>query len=189
MNRLFSLLITKVLVLACAFSLAGQEASQPAPAAIYRDLLNPVLLPGDVHQLRGVNLDREDLHIALSDGIIGFIQAVDGHVTGAVFEGTGEILVVPPNRAERTSLALFTGSAVLEQQFVSAYFRFFDDRLLKELQAGVRPIDPEEIKDFLERWQQPAKLLARIDGLPVLQAMENAPDPAARYFHARLGGT
>jgi len=189
MNRLFSLLITKVLVLACALSLPAQEAAQPTAAAIYRDLLNPALLPADVHQVRGVNLDREDLHIALSDGTIGFIQAVDGHVTGAVFEGTGEILVVPPNRAERTSLALFTGSAVLEQQFVSAYFRFFDDRLLKELQAGVRPIDPEEIKDFLERWQQPAKLLARIDGLPVLQAMENAPDPAASYFHARLGGT
>jgi len=48
------------------------------------------------------------------------------------------VLLVPPNRAERTSLALFTGSAVLEQRFQSAYLRFSDDQITAGLRAGFR---------------------------------------------------
>ena len=190
MNRVLCLFVTKVLLLGCAFSAAGQQRPQPtgsAAPAIYRELLNPVLTTAGVHHIRDVSINREDLHIILSDGTIGLLQAVDGHITGAAFEGTGEILLVPPNRAERTSLALFTGSAVLEQHFNSAYFRFFDDRLLGELQAGFRPA--ENAEEFVAEWEQPVKLLARVDSLPLLQTMKNAQDPPASYLHVRLGGT
>lgn len=155
--------------------------------ALYRDLLNPVLDPADVHQIRQVAVDREDLHFTLSDGTIGLIRAHDGHVTGAVFEGEGEVLMVPPNRAERTSLVLFTGSGVLEQNFNSAYLRFFDDKLVEELQAGFRPA--EGIQEFIATWAQAIQSLARIDALNILRAMTNAQDPSSRYLHLRLGGT
>src|SRR5262249_9770121 len=115
--------------------------------------------------------------------------AVDGHVTGAVFEGAGEVALFPPDRAERTSLALFTGAALLEQSFDKAYFRFLDDKLLEELRAGFRPPEAEEVPDFVRRWEQPIKLLAQGDALHVLQAMTNAQDPSSRFLHARLGGT
>jgi Peptidase family M1 domain len=191
MMRVFSGVITKVLLLGCTL-VAAQAAppSGPAPAgaaSLYHDLLNPVISAADVHQVRGVSLQREDLHIALTDGVIGLMRAVDGHVTGAVFEGVGEVLLFPPNRAERTSLAMFTGSAVLEQTFTSAYLRFFDDKLTGELQAGFRPA--EDIGDFISRWEQPAKLLASADALLILQAMTNSQDPSARFLHIRLGGT
>src|SRR5260370_25470418 len=117
MMRVFSGIVTKVLVLGCRLA-AAQTAPPSSPAAggaaaLYSDLLNPVVAAADVHQVREVSLQREDLHIVLSDGVIGLTRAVDGHVTGAVFEGVGEVLLFPPNRAERTSLALFTGSARL----------------------------------------------------------------------------
>ena len=184
MKRVFRLIITKVLLLGCA--LAAAQAVPPATAT-YRELLNPVVSASDVHQVRDVSIQREDVHISISDGVIGLMRAVDGHVTGAVFEGVGEVLLVPPNRAERTSLALFTGAAVLEQTFTSAYFRFFDDKLVDELRAGFRPA--EDAAEFASRWEQPLKLLARDDALQILEAMTNAQDPASRCLLFRLGGT
>jgi hypothetical protein len=167
---------------------SAQRSAAPGTAlALYRDLLNPILNAADVYQIREVNIDREDLHLALSDGTIGLMRTADGRVTGAIFEGTGEILLLPPNRAERTSLVLFTGSGVLEQEFTSAYMRFFDDKLVEELRAGFRAA--EEAQEFISRWQSTTKTLARGDALPILRAITNAQDPTSRFLFVRLGGT
>jgi Peptidase family M1 domain len=104
-----------------------------------------------------------------------------------VFEGSGEVLLVPPDRVERTSLALFTGAGTLEESFSSAYFRFFDDALVQELQSHFR--EAEDIPEFLARWEQPVKALAGRDALQILRAMTNAQDPESRFLLARLGGT
>src|SRR5512135_2046840 len=122
MSHLFPNSMTKVLLLALGLTgmgLCAQEvpqrpqppasASPPAPGpamTLYRDLINPVLDPADVHTIRQVSINREDIHISISDGTLGLIKAVDGHVTGAVFEGVGQILLITPDRAERTSMAL-----------------------------------------------------------------------------------
>lgn len=192
MKRFLSLSVTKVLVLALGLG-AGRlygQASAPVPETartLYTEILNPVLDPSQVHALREVSIDREDLHISLSDGTIALIHALDGHITGALFEGQGEVLVIPPGRAERTSLALFTGSAVLEQRFTTAYFRFVDDRLVDDLRAGFRPA--ENPQDFIARWAQPVRDLARADGLSILQALTNSGASGTRFLHVRVGGT
>ena len=193
MDRFLLLLVTKVLVLLLglqAASLQAQQAVAPAESravALYRNIMNPVLNAADVHTIREVSIQREDLHISLSDGTMALIQTVDGRITGAIFEGVGEVLMIAPGRAERTSLALFTGSAVLEQRFTTAYFRFVDDALVQELRSGFR--DAENQQEFVSRWAQPMRDLARADGLSVLQALTNTGDSAARFLHVRLGGT
>ena len=192
MKRVFILRVTKVLMLLAVLAgmnAAGQSAAPASGAvAIYRDLLNPSFDVNDVYQVRDVSILLEDLHISISDGTMAFMREVNGHITGAVFEGVGEVLLVPPNRAERTSLALFTGSAVLEQRFQSAYFRFSDDQVVAELRAGLRgPAD--DAQGFVTRWQEPAMLLARGDALPILQAMTSTKEAAARFLHLRVGGT
>ncbi|HKW77365.1 MAG TPA: M1 family aminopeptidase [Terriglobales bacterium] len=191
--------MTKVLLLLllaagerlCAQSAAG---TQPAPAGkavtLYRQILSADLDPAEVHAIRQVSLEREDVHISLNDGTIGLMKATDGHITGAVFEGVGEILLIAPDRAERTSLGLFTGSPVLEQRFGSAYFRFADDTVTRDLRAGFRPLPPDQnAAEFIARWQRPAAELARSDGLQLLQALSNSADAASRYLHLRVGGT
>src|SRR5438270_8570080 len=194
MKRVFILRVTKVLVLGFALALGSTSAlGQVAPpqsgaVALYRELLNPSLDAKDVYQVRDVSIMKEDLHISISDGTIAFVREVNGHITGAMFEGMGEVLLVPPNRAERTSLALFTGSAVLEQRFQSAYLRFADDKIVNELRSGLRG-HAEDAQEFINRWQQPALLLARGDALPILQVMTSAPQSAARFLHLRIGGT
>jgi hypothetical protein len=194
MKRVFIQRVTKVLVLVFALALANISAfGQAAPpqsgaVALYRELLNPSFDAKDVYQIRDVSIMMEDLHISISDGTIAFVREVNGRITGANFEGVGEVLLVPPNRAERTSLALFTGSAVLEQRFQSAYLRFADDKIVAELKNGLRG-HAEDAQEFITRWQQPALLLARGDALPILQVMTSAPQSAASFLHLRIGGT
>src|SRR5512140_2561248 len=170
MKRVFILRVTKVLVLIVGLAIAvgnipawGQAAAaQSGAVALYRELLNPSFDAKDVYQVREVSIMLEDLHISISDGTIAFVREVNGRITGAMFEGVGEVLLVPPNRAERTSLALFTGSAVLEQRFQSAYLRFADEKIVNELKSGLRG-HAENAEEFITRWQQSAVVLARGD--------------------------
>src|SRR5580765_3808514 len=161
MKRVFILRVTKVLVLIFALALGnihalGQAApSQSGAVALYRELLNPSFEAKDVYQVREASIMMEDLHISISDGTLAFTREVNGRITGAMFEGVGEVLLVPPNRAEKTSLALFTGTAVLEQRFQSAYFRFSDDKIVAELRAGLRG-HPDDAQEFISHWQEPA---------------------------------
>jgi hypothetical protein len=213
MKQVFIRNVTKVLLLIFAMAGAGGRAAgeiagaqdstspaggtiamQAAPSAsgavaLCRELLVPAFDPKDVYTVRDVSILREDLHISISDGTMALMREVNGHVTGAVFEGVGEVLLVPPNRAERTSLALFTSSAVLEQRFQSAYFRFSDDKLAQELRAGFRrPAAAADAEEFIARWQEPARLLARGEVLPVLEGMTSAPEADSRFLHMRIGG-
>ena len=163
-------------------------AAQPGEAmSMYRQILNPAFSPEDVHHVRNVSIDREDLHIVLIDGVIGLIRPVNGHVTGAFFEGEGHILLLPPDRAERTSLSLFTRAGVLDDTFGVAYFRFFDDKMVDELRAGFRPA--EDTQQFLDRWAKPLTALARGDSLQLLQGLTGSSDSRSEYIHARLVGT
>src|SRR5581483_5894368 len=88
-----------------------------------------------------------------------------GRVTGAFFEGDGEVLLMPPNQVESASMALFTGAAILEQKFSSAYFRFNDDTF-KELQPSLTPA--ENAADFVAKWDEMARNLAQTDALRLL---------------------
>jgi hypothetical protein len=202
MKRVFIHKVTKVLsalILLGFINLGGMnlwcmqatgqaQASTSSAVALYRDLLNPSFDVKDVYQIREVSILLEDLHISISDGTLAFMREVNGQITGAVFEGVGEVLLVPPNRAEKTSLALFTGSAVLEKRFQSAYLRFSDSTVVEALQAGLRG-HPDEAQEFITRWQEPATALARGDALLILQSMTSTKEAAARFVHLRMGGT
>ena len=80
-----------------------------------------------VYHVRGASIERPSLIVTLDDGTLAFTEDICGHVTGAFFVGDGEILMQPSDRTERASLALFTGMAILEEQFHSAFLRFNDD--------------------------------------------------------------
>ena len=138
-----------------------------------------------------------DSSITLDDGTIAFTQDAAGKVTGAFFEGDGEVLLLPPNQAERGSMALFTGSAILEEHFVNGYFRFNDDTFT-ELQPYLRTTDNGSA--FIAQWGEMARTLAQIDALrlfmtfsrvlpiggkpaPLLAADNTAADD--RFLHAR----
>ena len=161
---------------------------------LYRALRNVGLDPQRVFQIREAEINREDVHIWLNDGTIAFTQSVDGKVTGAYFEGEGEVLVRPPDRMERASLGRFIGAGVLEEKFASAYLRF-NDNTAKDLEPYLRP--PADAAAFFTHADATARALAQIDAMRLCISFTGAlPMPAAseaaslgdRLLHARILG-
>ena len=172
------------LLASSTFALAQQAHPVPGATALYRDLRTATLDPQKVFQVREASIVREDIRITLEDGTLAFTRAVDGRITGAFFEGEGEILLAPPVPVERASLALFTGSAILNEGFTTAFFRFNDD-VLAELEPWLRPL---EDADFVARWDPAVSTLAEGDALRLLASVLNHGGSGDRFLHARLSG-
>ncbi len=182
---------------------APAQAHRPGPAeSLYLQLNSVGLDPARVFTVRGASLERSAIHITLEDGTIAFTKDVLGRITGAFFEGDGELLLAPPNDVERRSMSLFTGMAILEERFSTAYFRF-NDNTAAELQPGLRVA--EDAQAFIARWDETARNLAQADAMRLLAsfsgmlpipgetksedtAAPRAADPGDRRLHARLQG-
>ena len=191
------------LAVCAAAAQARAEAPADRPAeALYLQLGQVGLDPARVYQVRGASLDRPTVHITLDDGTIAFTRDVMGRTTGAFFEGDGEVLLIPRNDVERRSMSLFTGMAILEERFGTAYFRFNDD-VASELRPDLRAAD--NTQDFIERWEATAQNLAQSDAMRLLLSFSRmlpvgnttvSPEKKDlsqraddRFLHARLQGT
>jgi hypothetical protein len=177
---------------------ANDPSSKPAET-LYMQLTQVGLDPARVYKVRDAALDRPAIHITLEDGTIAFTQDVMGKITGAFFQGDGEILLTPPDEVERRSMSLFTGMAILEERFATAYFRFNDD-VPGELRPDLRQADDKS--ELVDHFGSTAKNLASSDGmrmlsafsrmLPVRGAPESATNkpspPPDRFLHVRLQG-
>src|SRR5690348_1147433 len=101
-----------------------QEIAHAAgPTDLLKQLNDLSIDPGQIYVLRGAEMSRDRVNIYFNQGFIGFLGKVKGEVTGAVFSGDGEVLLMPPNSTEKASLTAFTGSPVLEEKFTFAYLR------------------------------------------------------------------
>jgi len=177
--------------------------SKMSPAEdLFLQLGRAELDPLRVYRVRNVSIDRPGFSISLNDGVIGFTQEIAGRVTGAFFEGDGEILLSPPNQVERGSMALQTGAAILEERFVSAFFRFNDDTY-KELLPSLVQVQHGE--DYVTERNPGVKGLCEEDAFRLLVSFSQylpatgaEPQPSVsdkpadgdddRFFHARMEG-
>jgi hypothetical protein len=137
----------------------------PTTSALYARIRSVGLDPQRVYHVRDASIDHSSLHLDFEDGTLAFTQDICGRITGAFFEGEGEIRLRPPNRVERGSLALFTGMAILEEQFTSGYLRFNDDTAAV-LQTFLKP--ETESSEFLKNWDEVSRRLAEFDALRLL---------------------
>ncbi len=180
----------------------GEEPVKRPAEALYLQLSQASLDVDRVYKVRGASLNRAGVQIALDDGTIGFTQDVMGRITGAFFEGDGEILLTPPNSVERRSMSLFTGMAILEERFATAYFRFNDDAAA-ELRPDLRATTNKQ--EFVDQWNSTVRNLASGDAMRMLMTFgrmlpegvasedrkftDHADNNADRFLHARLQGT
>lgn len=190
-----------VLLLAVSVSAAATSppGDAPGPAVtLYHQLRDLGLDPAQVYEVRDAGLDRGEIHLTLNSGTMAFSQSVEGRVTGAFFDGDGEILLVPPNPVERASMALFTGTPILEERFSTAFFRFTDDTF-DRLAPSLHPAG--EAPEFLARWSSVFRELCGMDAFELLRFLTwqrpsgaAPPQPAAdlqgpgTFWHARLAG-
>jgi hypothetical protein len=202
-NRYAMALRLAVCLALLLFPVANAQATsapthQSGPAeSLYLQLSNVELDPSRVFRVRDAAIDRPSIHINLDDGSIAFTKDVLGRITGAFFEGDGEVLITPPNDVERKSMSLFTSMAILEERFSTAYFRF-NDQTAYEMQPGLRA--PEEPEQFVAKWNDTVRRLSPGDAMRLLASFigmlpdaKNIPAPVPpgssdRMIHARIQG-
>src|SRR5215468_2485883 len=96
--------------------LAALNRSQADASAVYK------IDPGARIELR-----RGDAKLQFEDGMFAFFVPHDGKITGAVYSGRGHILAIPRDPVEKQQLGFFLGTAMLDEDFTTAYLRFTAD--------------------------------------------------------------
>ncbi|MGA3166974.1 MAG: M1 family aminopeptidase [Terriglobia bacterium] len=177
------------LLLAGPLHLAAGRAEQPSePLELLKQLNALTLDRTQVYVLQNARITRDRMSLYFNRGFIAFLTKAQGEVTGAVFSGEGEILMIPPNQAEKRSLAQFIQAPILEEGFSSVYMRF-TDQTAQELLASSRrpdPDDPEQPDQFVQEWASPAQTLGQGTSERIL--MDLLGDRSHPYFYARVQG-
>jgi hypothetical protein len=178
-----------VWLLACSLYAIPSAAPQPSePLELLKQLNSVTLDPTQVYVIRDAHIARARMNLYLNRGFIAFMTPVQGEVTGAVFWGEGEVLMIPPDRAEKRNLAQFTRAPILEEKVDSVYMRF-TDQTAKELLAASRqpdPDDPEQPGPFMEEWSAVGPAPDFETSVRIL--MDLLGDRNHPYFYAQVKG-
>src|SRR2546428_2797737 len=97
-----------------------------------RQILQAGLDVNECYRVRDLKLLKEDARIYLTDGYLIFGKKIADAPVTAIFSadvegGDAELLLLPPSRSERQSLASFSGAPNLNEHFRTAAFVFTDD--------------------------------------------------------------
>jgi hypothetical protein len=133
-----------------ALPLAGWAAG-PTATETARAVRDAGLDLDQCYRVRDLSLYKEDIRLYFNDGYLIFSKPVAGERIAAIFTsdvegGDGEVLLLPPQRGERQSLARFTGSPNLSEHFHTALLMFTDDSgrsLLESIAKGSGHKAPE----------------------------------------------
>src|SRR5262245_34056222 len=83
----------------------------------------------ECYRVRDLKLLREDIRLYFTDGHLIFSKPVEGRRIAAVFTtdvegGDGEVLLLPPDRGERATLAKYVNAPNLNDHFRAAVLLF-----------------------------------------------------------------
>ena len=184
------------IVAVAALAAPVATAANASGAAAGRLIDHIALDPDACFRVIEVNFSKQDLHIYLTAGYLAFAKPVNGRHIAAAFTtdveaGDAEVLVIPPNRSERLSLANFTGSPTLEEHFKSAIMIFTDstgEELLAEVKSKASPKDAEMGALFADRWSSTLQNLAASFEVRLVYELL-APQPRTGLFYMAVSGS
>ena len=162
-----------------------------------RQVLDSGLDPRECYKVRDLQFGREDARFYLTEGYLIFGKQVGGRRVSAVFAadlegGDAELLLLPPNRSERLSLASFAGSPNLDEHFHSAVFIFSDDAypdLMKLIGKGGEPRrEPEHGAGMLADWEPVVRNLAQSFQVRLVKDLLGDQSAANGFFYGALVG-
>lgn len=112
-------------------ALASIADAAPPASDLARQIRSAALDPAECYRVRDLSLAKEDLKLYFNEGYLIFSKPVNGERVSAVFSaavegGDGEVLLLPPYRGERASLARFTPSPNLDEHLRAAVLVFSD---------------------------------------------------------------
>lgn len=181
-----------VALLPCAL-----QAQPGATAELARRITQAGLDPEECYQVRELSFSKEDLRFYLTDGHLIFSHAVDGTRSAAVFAaaeegGDAELLLLPPSRSERLSLAKYTGSPNLNEHFKTAVFIFTDDtyaQLSRQLRAQpAARKNPEAGALLAQVWNPVVRNFAGSFQIRLVADLLAGSRAAFGFFYAGLSG-
>jgi len=153
--------VFRTLALLLIVTAANVCAAGPSAAELARSIHEAALDPEACYRVRDLSFRKDDIRIYFTDGYLIFSKPAAGHLVSAVFTtdvegGDGEVIVLPPTRGERRSLARFTQSPNLDEHLSAALLVFTDgtgellrDRIEKE---GTGKKVPEVGALMTDRW-------------------------------------
>jgi hypothetical protein len=181
-----ALAFTVLLAVASRSQASGSTTSDPRQ--LLNDLNNVSIDSSHIYFLRDARITRDRVSLYFNRGFLGFFNKVDGEVTGAVFFGDGEVLLVPPDAVERQSLVWFTDSPTFDEKFSTAFMRFTDDTAA-ELLSKTRPPESDALQppaELASAWNDMAQRLNAGRSLRVLEDLLT--DPRPEFFSADIQG-
>ncbi len=139
---------------------APATAQKHAAAELGKQVAVAGLDMDNCYRVRDIEITHDEVRISLTEGYLMFGKPVNGQPLTAVFSadtdgGDGEILLLPPDRSERKSMAAYIGSPNLNEHFDQAALLFTDDTaksLLEQVQASGAKKTPEFAAIMNERW-------------------------------------
>jgi hypothetical protein len=120
------------------------QAPLPPAASTAADLARIIRETGldaaECYRVRDLSFFKDDIKLYLNDGYLIFSKPVMGQRLSAVFTadvegGDGEVIVIPPTRSERQSLAGFTQSPNLDEHFRALLMVFTDGSMARLRQS------------------------------------------------------
>ncbi len=178
-----------------ALSLALPLAAQ-SPAELAQALAAVELDPNTCYRVRDLPFQREDLRFYFNEGYLMLGKPVGDLIVSAVFVSEGveggdaEVLLFPPNRAEREAMAAAIGSPNLNEHFTSAAFLFTDDsgdQLLARMKESGKP-SPDMGLLVAERWNRTVRNLSSSFETRLLLDLLTLERPRPGMFFGALQG-
>src|SRR5215469_4825934 len=147
------------------------------------------------YRIRDFTLFKEDIRFYLTDGYLIFSKPIAGRPVAAIFtadveNGNGEVILRPPNSAERRSLASYTGSPNLDESLQAAVFFFTGDQYQSLMQQiPNNPTNrrvPEMGALLAEKWNPVLRNLSGSLDLRLSLDVLNGPVRQADFFAAAI---
>jgi hypothetical protein len=182
-----------LLLLAALPGLAIETAPELATA-----IRETRLDPDQCYRVREIHFSRQDLRFYLTEGYIIFGKPVAGRIISAVFSaevegGDAELLLMPPTRTERFSLAAFTKSPNLNEHFSAALMLFTDDtaEVLMRALKDRGPLSPSPERGLLlsQAYNNVLNNISSSFAVRLIeQILEEKPPAAGGTFYAAIQG-
>jgi hypothetical protein len=176
--------------------LFARIASAGSAADLARNIAEVRLDPDACYRVRDITIVKEDARLYLTDGYLIFGKPVADTPISAVFTadvegGDAEVLLMPPLRSERRSLASYAGSPNMDEHFDTAAFIFSDDTyraILAQFPASPANRKVPEMGTLLaDKWNGTAHNIANsFETRLVLDLLARRPDQG--FFAAALHG-
>ena len=170
------------------------RASAGEAADLARQVREAGLDPEECYRVRELQFAKEDARFYLTDGYLIFGKPVRGVRLSAVFTaevdgGEAELLVLPPHRRERRSLASYIGTPNLNERFTTAVMLFTDETYLhlsEQIRAAGRPKSPEMGWLLAQSWDPVVRSLASSFEVHLVQDLFSRRRSSLGFFYGAL---